>query len=798
MPANLLQNPTAAQLAVLDWPSIIRPLLDLTHFKANIKYWQGPFDLQTPEDLTNHYQALDFFQEHQETLTALFAETIYPMNGELELDCAALAKGVLANWEELHWIGQLLESFQAMQTTFANLAIIPAAEVAAYQFCQKKFLPRLRELILPNGEIDFLHHPQLAGIFQKQQALGQIIRQQLQQLTREEPFASALQYQEHDCIHGNFVLAIKADHYQSSFGSIIAKSHRGNTLLVAPPATRALNRQWQDLENEQQEILLHLQYALNDLCRPHTALLAALQNQVYRWDRLAAASALARQFDLQRPQLSSDFQLAIKGFFHPLIKNPIKNDFTLTANQHGLILSGPNTGGKTVVLKSIALIYLFMYRGLYVPAQQATLYPLTNLYYIALDQQDLTAELSSFAAEAKNYLSLLENLGPQNLIIIDEIFNSTSSEDASALALAFLQEFAALPQTKIILSTHHQILKTFMHQNPNYVSARMDFDQDAQKPTYHLVAGAPGSSMALEILAKMQDKFSNAKTIAEHAASFLAEKQIAYEKLLQNLSAETHRYQQLIDQQTKLNQQLQNQYQAHQGLLTIERQKALQIWQKDLAAVQNQAEKLLAQLKQKTILPKAAQKALSGLRSQEIHLQEQVQNTPRTAPPDATPLSFADIKLNQRYYISSLGLTGVALQKDAAKEEVVLSTKKTKWRCAATDLLDLTAASKRSSGKRRQDQGSHNDPQVQVLVDAPTPEMQLNGRGMRLAEFQEAASKAITAFENEQIPFLTIIHGHGTGALKNWLRQYLKQKKIAYTCENNDGVTCLKRGPTPE
>ena len=790
MPANLLQNPAPAHLAILDWPSMLQPLLDLTHFKANIKYWLGPFDLKTPADLTKHYQTLAFFEEHQETLAAFLAETLHTMNGEQDLDLAALAKGLLATWEELHLIGQMLESFLAMQTTFANLAVLPTSAHASLKFCQQKFLPRLRELILANGEIDFLHHPLLAEIFQKQQALGQIIRQHLQQLAQSEPFASALQYQEHDCLHGNFVLAVKADHYQSSLGNIIAKSHRGNTLLVAPPAIKALNRQWQELENAQQEILLRLQYEFNELLRPHTACLRAIQEQIYQWDRWAAASAFARQFNLQRPTLRDDFGFNIKGFFHPLIKNPVRNDFVLAPSQDGLILSGPNTGGKTVVLKSIAIIYLFMYRGLYVPAQEAHLAPLTNLYYIALDQQDLTAELSSFAAEARNYLDLLGQLGSQNLIIIDEIFNSTSSEDASALALAFLQEFTKRAPTKIILSTHHQILKTFMHQNPRYVSAKMDFDQAAQKPTYHLVPGAPGASMALEILAKMQEAFPPAKMIAEHAATFLSEKQIAYEKLLQNLAAETHRYQQLIEQQTSLNQQLQNQYQAQQGLLAIERQKAFHLWQKELAAVQQQAQKLLNQLKLKAISPKAAQKALSALRSQEIHLQEQVQSSGHPAPPpDARPLDFADIKLQERYFIGSLGMTGVVVQKDAAKEEVVLSTKKTKWRCAARDLFDLKSMAKGGSAAQ---QKSSTREQVQVFIDATPPETQLNGRGMRLAEFQEAAIKAITAFENEQIPFLTIIHGHGTGALKNWLRQYLKAQKIAYTCENNDGVTCLK------
>ena len=781
MPVNLLQNPSAPSLAVLDWAAILQPLLDLTHFKANQQYWLGPFTLQRPEDLENNYKTLDFFQEHHTAIDPLLTATLKTMDEEKEIDFAAWAKGLLATWPELHLAAQFLETFLAMQSTFAELTHLDETDHQALQTCQKHFLPPFRELVLANGEIDYLHHPQLAEIFQQQQALAQVIRQQLHNLTLQEPFASALQYEEHDCVQGNFVLAIKADHYQSSLGSIIARSHRGNTLLVAPLAIRHLNRQWEELENQQQEVLLRLQYHFNDLLRPYTALLTFIQHEVYAWDRYAAAAAYARQLDLVRPTLNQEFSLEIKGFFHPLIAHPVKNDFFLAATQQGLILSGPNTGGKTVVLKSIALIYLFMYRGLYVPAQQAKLFPLSNLYYIALDQQDLSAELSSFAAEAQNYLSLLHELGPQNLIIIDEIFNSTSSEDASALAMALLSFLAKRENTKVILSTHHQILKTFMHQDKRYLSARMDFDPTQHRPTYHLVTGAPGASLALEIMQRMAPTYPAATQIVQTAAQFMEQKQVAYEKLLQDLAQQSHHYQQLIDQQTVLNQQLKNQFDAQQGLLVIERQKALASFTKQLSAVQEQAEKLIDRLRRGDLRIRGAQRELSAVKGQIINLTEQIQPA-ATPPPSGRHLNFEEIKLDERYYIVSLGVTGIVIQKDAAKEEVVLRAKKTKWRCTAEDLLTLD---KKANPKKPA-------PQVQVFLDAPLPDVQLNGRGMRLAEFQTAAMEAITAFENEQIPFLTIIHGHGTGALKSWLRQYLKERHLAYTCENNDGVTCLK------
>ncbi|MBP5297011.1 MAG: hypothetical protein J6Y94_06740, partial [Bacteriovoracaceae bacterium] len=265
MPVNLLQNPSAANLAVLDWMAIIQPLLDLTHFKANHQYWLGPFTLHQVEEIEANYQYLDFFQEHHTALDPVLAATLKTMDEEKELDFAAINKGILATWPELHLAAQFLETFQTMQSTFAELASLDETKQVAFKYCQKHFLPPFRELVLPNGEIDYLHHPLLAEIFQKQQALAQQIRQHLHHLAQQEPFASALQYEEHDCVQGNFVLAIKADHYQSNFGSIIARSHKGNTLLVAPLAIRHLNRQWQELENQQQEVLLRLQYQFNDL-----------------------------------------------------------------------------------------------------------------------------------------------------------------------------------------------------------------------------------------------------------------------------------------------------------------------------------------------------------------------------------------------------------------------------------------------------------------------------------------------------------------------------------------------------
>jgi DNA mismatch repair protein MutS2 len=206
--------------------------------------------------------------------------------------------------------------------------------------------------------------------------------------------------------------------------------------------------------------------------------------------------------------------------------------------------------------------------GLFVPSNFAEINPVSGLFYFSNDHQDLKEGLSSFASESLYYLNLLTELAPNNLIIIDEIFNSTSSEEASSLALALFEEIKKRSNSKILVSTHHQMLKTLMHSRIDYLSAHVGFDFDRNLPTYKLLSGEPGSSLAFKIFDKLSHDYNILNHISEKASQYLDQKQLTYESLLQDLSAKKIELDKLLSQNREYNQELKNQKKSMEGILT--------------------------------------------------------------------------------------------------------------------------------------------------------------------------------------------------------------------------------------
>src|SRR5690606_33846564 len=151
--------------------------------------------------------------------------------------------------------------------------------------------------------------------------------------------------------------------------------------------------------------------------------LQTIHDHLLTFDYYLAKIGFSYRYQLTRPRLKSTPGFKLTDLFHPLISKPIKNDVLCEKNHHGIVISGPNTGGKTVFLKSIALSYLLLYHGHFVPALEAEMYPYEGLFYFGNDLQDLNVGLSSFSGEVKNYIQLIENILPTNLVLIDEIFN---------------------------------------------------------------------------------------------------------------------------------------------------------------------------------------------------------------------------------------------------------------------------------------------------------------------------------------------------------------------------------------
>ncbi len=697
-----------------------------------------------------------------------------------------ISKGKFFNCSELNSIALIFEAYGNCFRHFSDYYISENLKIGPdiYQKIKREFIYSLREFVGRDGQAHYDRHPELKKLYAEVIDLENDLRNLIHKISKTDLYKERLQFDQFDIINDRYVLAVRSDSYQSELGPIVARSNSGMTLFVEPFEIRMKSNHRLQLLAQIESIILKLTIGLSETLHTFALEFKKIAIFVLNLDELSTKAKYTLSKNLIKPILNDKFSIMIDGFFHPLIDGAVTNDLKILNHQKGLIISGPNTGGKTVALKCLAICTLFCHMGMYIPAKSAQLYLFDSLFYFSHDHQNLEAGLSSFASEAKYYLALLESLGDKNLILIDEIFNSTSSEEASALAIAFLEELHRRSSSKVILSTHHQVLKTFMHANKEYVSAHVGFNFEENLPTYKLIVGEPGSSLAFKIFENLQKKFNHATNISKRSKELLDQKQVTYESLLQELSSKKGDLERLINSNNALNKDLKNQKQAMDGILHLEKEKVLKEYEKKLALSLKEAEKLFNEIREEKIL------SAKNLASRIHAIKSTIENSPK---PKLVPsedqiekyshfkeLSFDDLQIGMNVFALNLGKHVRINQINSKKKEVQVKH--------GSILVWLPFIN-----LRLPDGVQIKKPQVIVNVERESlGKIEIDCRGMRLEDFQKQCEKALEDIYSGEIPFINIIHGHGSGILKSWLRNYLKKEHKDLKFENiegNDGCT---------
>ncbi|TDJ08264.1 MAG: hypothetical protein E2O68_02210 [Deltaproteobacteria bacterium] len=775
MTLNLLDKKNYKNLELLDWPEILVRITSRTHFEKSSDVLSSPFGPKEREEIEFDYDSLDYLlQDIISTTDILHLHLLkIPRSRKYFYFIDSLKKGKMANIEELNFACLLLESYLSLKRSFGDWNKYPGEKIDPLK--QKNltvnFVAELRSFVEPSGEIHYERHPLLAKIYSKLKKLEGSLRDEIGQIASSALYSDSLQYSEHDVINERYVLAIRSDSYNKNHGPIVAKSSSGLTLFVEPNKLVALGNQRMQLLAELDEVFTKITQQFSLLLHESYDELVLIRDFTIDLDITYAKASYCHQMTFNRPKILNDFEIKIRDFFHPLIADPIKNDLDIFRENNGLILSGPNTGGKTVTLKSLALCQLFIHFGLFIPAEVAELYPVKNIFYFSNDQQNLAEGLSSFSSEVKNYITLLKDLSPveNNLIFIDEIFNSTSSEEGSALGIALLEEIHKVGPAKILISTHHQIFKTYFHEKGGYLSAHVGFDEATEGPTYKLEIGTPGSSMALSIFGKLSEKFGVKGHIKERAMALIDKEKISYESLLQDLTIKQSRLDTLLLKNTAISLELKAKEKSQKGLLKLEKEKLWEAYNEKLKKLIDRAEDALKGKSRKTLY-----KESSSLKQVMRGLAPTVEK--REGDNLASP-ELADIKTGDFYFSKILRAQAEVLNVNTRKKEVQIKSKNLTLWCPAHSL-----------GILKKIQG----PEIIVNIKKEVlGKIELDCRGMRLEEFEAAVEKSLGELLTGDIPFLKIIHGHGEGILKNWLRNYLKNNPDfdGRPDDQNDGIT---------
>jgi DNA mismatch repair protein MutS2 len=381
----------------------------------------------------------------------------------------------------------------------------------------------IRRCVLPNGEINDGASAALRRIRTNITETRDTIQKSLKQILRARNAEAGEDYV--TLRNDRFVIPVRAENRRTIPGVIHGASATGQTVFMEPFETVESNNQLVQLaEDEAAEILRILRELTEKLQMIRGPLLAAA-GTIAELDGIFARARFARDFGAATPEFSTANELRLEGARHPVLEDKLRREnraivpmtLTLGGEERVLVISGPNTGGKTVALKTTGMAALSAQSGIPVAAQRAVL-PIFDRVLVDIgDEQSIAADLSTFSAHMLNLKAMLEEATPRSLVLVDEMGTGTAPEEGAALAVALLDEFRA-KNCIVLATTHHDRLKTYASTTQGVVNAAVEFDDVNLRPTYRLMVGVPGGSSGIAIAKRL----GIAAGIIERARSLLS------------------------------------------------------------------------------------------------------------------------------------------------------------------------------------------------------------------------------------------------------------------------------------
>ena len=366
----------------------------------------------------------------------------------------------------------------------------------------------IRRAVMPNGEISDDASPQLKRIRASMVQAREKIKRSLERILRARGEPAGEDYI--TLRNDRFVIPVRASDRRGVPGVVHGASATGQTVFVEPLETIDLNNRLVQLGEEETAEIARILEELTERVRAEKASAGSRGCEIAHLDSIFARARFAREFDCVVPEFSSGNSLRLEAARNPVLEATLRPQgrkavplsLALGGDETVMVVSGPNTGGKTVSLKTVGLAALSAQSGIPVAADVAELPIFDRVLADIGDEQSIAADLSTFSAHMLNLKSMLEVATDRSLILVDEMGTGTAPEEGAALAVALLEEFRAR-RALTLATTHHDRLKAYASTTPGIVNAAMEFDEENLRPTYRLLVGVPGTSSGIEIARRL-------------------------------------------------------------------------------------------------------------------------------------------------------------------------------------------------------------------------------------------------------------------------------------------------------
>lgn len=582
---------------------------------------------------------------------------------------------------------------------------------------------------------------------------------------------------------GRYVVPVRREARAEVGGLVHDESATGATLFVEPPLALELMNRLRELEIAEAREVQRILRELTDRIRPHRPELVATLEALVALDSLFARARYALNVNGARPAMlpagTAEYQV-VRGY-HPLLRatgiDVVPFDLRMENDERTLLVSGPNTGGKTVLLKAVGLISALAQCGIIPPVGEGTRLPLfTDVFADIGDEQSIEASLSTFSAHLVNLREILESATAQSLVLIDEMGSGTDPAEGGALAQAILVELTRR-RTLTVATTHLGQLKLLAGEEPGVVNASLQFDAAELRPTYRLQKGVPGRSYGLAIakrlgfpaplLGRAEEYLPSAERDVSHLLLELEEK----ERALASSLAETRSARaDAMHLRTQLEQRESELKRREQDAERRARQQARDL----LLSAREEVESAISELREAAAAATSHAELEEAIRAARRRVEQRAQKQAERMPdaPAAAPARRQpqDLEVGSRVRIAATGAEGVVVELRDGR--AVVETGGVRLQVATRGLEVLRAQQAQPARPQQRGGWSAAD------VDA-SPEVDL--RGMRADEAVGVLTRALDNAVLAGLPSLRIIHGKGTGALREVVTDVLKGERRVQT-----------------
>ena len=630
----------------------------------------------------------------------------------------------------------------------------------------------INRCIINEDEIFDGASPALARIRRAMRLANEKVREKLNSMIRSTAYQKYLQEPIITIRNGRFVIPVKQEYRQQVPGLIHDQSSSGATLFIEPSAVVELGNEYKKLLAEEADEIERILTELTAMLAPYADEVREDLNIMGQIDLVFAKAKLSRELNAVMPRLNRNNYVRIVRGRHPLIPadKVVPIDIWIGRDYRSLIITGPNTGGKTVTLKIVGLFALMVQSGIFVPANEGSEFPVFEHIYADIgDEQSIEQSLSTFSSHMKNIVGILDKADENSLVLLDELGAGTDPIEGAALAMSILEELNDR-HCICVSTTHYSEIKAFAMTHEGMENASMEFDIDRLCPTYRLYIGIPGKSNAFEISSRL----GLPNSIIDKAKGFLKGEDVRFEDIISSAQSQ-HR---IAEEERKMAEEARAELEKLRADAERERRKLdedrnrLQAKAKEdakriVADTKREMEKLIVEIRSIKDIDRSAadrviQAARDTLRATEtaVNEKEAIKKEDNTKPPKT-------VRAGDTVNIVTLDQKATVLSAPDSKGEVMVQAGVMKLNVKLKDirLIEEKKAAAPTSGKVGLGAGK----QVGLELDV---------RGMLVDEANIIVDRYLDDAYNAGLSEVNIIHGKGTGALRAGVQAFLKRHPL--------------------